>query len=223
VQANGNSLARNTIETDCIGFGVWDCKVGYGTDPDKDKKQPKFQFDTTGGTCKVTNSIQTIQSYAPPGQTPPNHNGAIGVTKDGIEGVEIQVPVLKFTETHQLPASLVNWSYRKDLAALTGHVNDAPWRTFDAGEVMFGGCAGGSQGQDIVEVTFTFYASRNVDDLTVGSITGISKDGWDYLWVEYEDNHDAAAGLVKNPIAVHIERVYFTGDFSTLRIPNAPV
>ena len=55
--------------------------------------------------------------------------------------------------------------------------------------------------------------------LTVGSITGISKKGWEYLWVLYEEAEDATAkALVKVPVAVYIERVYEEGDFAGLVI-----
>lgn len=53
----------------------------------------------------------------------------------------------------------------------------------------------------------------------MGNITGISKKGWEYLWVRYVDAEDAAAkAFVKKPQAVYVERVYEEGDFSGLGI-----
>ena len=46
-----------------------------------------------------------------------------------------------------------------------------------------------------------------------------SKKGWEYLWVRYADEEDAAAKmLVKRPIAAYVEKVYEEGDFSQLGI-----
>ncbi len=50
-------------------------------------------------------------------------------------------------------------------------------------------------------------------------ITGISKRGWDHLWVRYQDAEDSTAkALVKRPVAAYVERVYYDGDFSGLGI-----
>ena len=50
-------------------------------------------------------------------------------------------------------------------------------------------------------------------------ITGISKKGWEYMWVRYADSEDAAAkAIVKKPVAVYIERVYEEGNFAALGI-----
>lgn len=41
----------------------------------------------------------------------------------------------------------------------------------------------------------------------------------EYLWVAYQDVEDSGSGkLVKQPLAVYIERVYEYGDFSLLGI-----
>ena len=37
---------------------------------------------------------------------------------------------------------------------------------------------------------------------------GISKKGWEYLWVRYQDTEDANAKmLIKKPIAAYVEKV----------------
>lgn len=55
--------------------------------------------------------------------------------------------------------------------------------------------------------------------LSVGSIGGINKRGWDYLWVRYADIEDPAAKmLVKRPLAVYVEQVYPFTNFLGLGI-----
>ena len=45
--------------------------------------------------------------------------------------------------------------------------------------------------------------------------TGISKKGWEHMWVRYADAEDAAAkAIVKKPVAVYIAHVYDEGKFA---------
>jgi len=69
------------------------------------------------------------------------------------------------------------------------------------------------------EITFRFAASLNRTGISVGSITGIAKKGWEYLWVRYADVEDAGSNtLVKQPVAAYVEQVYEYGNFAALGI-----
>jgi len=152
-----------------------------------------------------------------PGKTAPDCKGAIGVTADSVEGVDITVPVYQFSETHYLADTLVTPAYKATLFALTGKVNNAAFKGFAAGEVLFLGASGSRRGYGDWEITFRFAASPNVTNLTIGDITGINKKGWEYLWVRYSDSEDAVAkALVKKPVAVYIEQVYPYGDLNLM-------
>jgi len=62
-------------------------------------------------------------------------------------------------------------------------------------------------------------ASPNRTGITVGSIGGISKKGWEYLWVRYADVEDTGSNtLVKRPVAAYVEKVYEEGNFAGLGI-----
>lgn len=203
-----------------LGYELWEGSVRYG--PYKKEDTPEtgdssYQFDTGGGTTKITQSLATSQSKAPAGKTAPNFNGAIGVTHDGVDGVDITIPVYNFSETHILADESVDGAYKAAIFALTGTTNDATFRGFAVGEVLFLGASGSKRGEDDWEITFKFAASPNVAGLVVGTITGINKGGWEYLWIRYADEEDAAAKvLVKKPIAAYVEKVYNAGDFSNL-------
>uniref|UniRef100_A0A7C2JZN0 Uncharacterized protein n=1 Tax=Schlesneria paludicola TaxID=360056 RepID=A0A7C2JZN0_9PLAN len=136
-------------------------------------------FDTGGGTQHITQSLGTVGVWAAPGVFPPNFRGGIGVTKDGVEGVDITIPVYNFAETHYIDAALVTGAYKAALFYLTGTVNNGPFRGFAAGEVLFLGAAGSIRGQEDWEIAYRFAASPNVQGLTVGSMTGIAKRGWE--------------------------------------------
>lgn len=69
------------------------------------------------------------------------------------------------------------------------------------------------------EVTFRFARSPNQSGLAIGSIGGIAKRGWEYLWIRYAAQDDAGTGTrIKRPVGVYVERVYDEAFFSELRI-----
>jgi hypothetical protein len=199
------------------GSGLWDVSVRYGKKEPKEPGESSFSFDTGGGTTHITQSLETVASYAPPDKDPPDFKGAIGVNNDSVEGTDITIPVYNFKETHYIPIALVTPAYKAILFYLTGKVNAFPFKGFAPGEVLFLGASGSQRGQEDWEITFSFAASPNATGLTVGDITGIDKKGWEYLWVRYQDAEDADV-LVKQPAAVYVEQVYPYGDFSLLGI-----
>jgi hypothetical protein len=199
------------------GGGVWEVSVRYGKKEPKETGQSTYSFDTGGGTTHITQSLETVASYAPPVEDPPDFKGAIGVSIDSVEGIDVTIPVFNFKETHYIPAALVTPAYKVALFQLTGKVNAAPFKGFAPGEVLFLGASGSQRGTEDWEITFSFAASPNVTDLRVGDITGIDKKGWEYLWVRYAEAEDADV-LVKQPAAVYVERVYEYSDFALLGI-----
>ena len=197
--------------------GSWKCTVKYISPddvPPEPGAEPLFSFDTGGGTQHVTQSLSTIARYPPEA---PNFKGAIGVTHESVEGVDITVPVYNFSETHYF--STISPSYRSALFFLTGKVNNASFKGMAAGECLFLGASGSQRGSEKWEINFRFAGSPNRTGIQIGAITGIAKKGWEYLWVRYADEADATAhALVKKPVGVYIERVYEEGNFSSLGI-----
>lgn len=221
------SLPRRDVRIEPSGPGLWDGEASYA--PLQDESEPPqqgesvFTFDTGGGTQHITHSLATVGTFPAPGQTAPSFQGAIGVTADSVEGVDIVVPVFQFTETHVLPDASVTDAYKNTLMIMTGRVNSDAFRGFAAGSVLFLGAAGTKRGSPSGdgdwEITFRFAASANLSAITVGPITGISKKGWEYLWVRYEDTEDAGAqSIVKRPVAAYVERVYLELPFTILGI-----
>jgi hypothetical protein len=224
-----SGLARDdeSIHVEPLGGGLWDGKVRYA----KSTFQPPatgdatFSFDTTGGTQHITQSKQTISKTAASG-TAPDFKGAIGVSHDAVEGVDLTIPVFTFSLTRYISAADMNQAYIGQLYALTGKVNSAPWGinvdgvqlTFAAGEALFLGASGGKRkSENDWEIGFRFAGSPNATNLSIGTITVPSKKGWEYLWVRYDDAEDTAAQtIVKKPIAAYVEKVYDEGDFSAL-------
>jgi len=231
--ANTSTTYDNLVRDECTlepvmvdtvnGTGIWDCRVRY-VQPRfnvPEVGESSFSFDTGGGTQHITQSLDTARYVA--SGTAGNHKGAIGVAGENVEGVDIVVPVYNFSETHYLANATVDDAYKLVVFGLTGKVNVAAFKGFAAGEVLFLGASGSQRGTEDWEITFQFAASPNATGLTIGDITnppdGISKKGWEYMWVEYKDVIDETAERkVKQPVQVNIEQVYESGDFSGLEI-----
>lgn len=186
-----------------------------GDSADAGNSDPTVSFDTTGGTRHLNRSLATI-SMTPAEAT--NYGGAIEVDGEGnVNGVDVTMPVMTFSETHTFAPSKVTTAYRKQLFLLTGTVNQAAFRGFAIGEVLFLGASGQKNGE-FWDITFKFAVSPNRTNLKVtDSLIVSSKYGWDYLWVKFGEKVVNGA-IVKEPIAAYVERVYEAGDFSKLKL-----
>ncbi|MCK6470887.1 MAG: hypothetical protein L6R28_03995 [Planctomycetes bacterium] len=182
--------------------------------PEQENPEPVTTFDSTGGTQHITQSIQTVNSYGPAAST--LLGGAIGYDGENVGGVDITVPVWNWSETHFLSDAQLNSAAYYNL---TGKVNSDGFRGYSPGEVLFLGATGQKRGDAKWEITFKFAASPNRNGIQVGDISGISKNGWDYLWVQYGEDVDSTAKVrIKKPVAVYVEQVYEEGAFSALGI-----
>lgn len=204
----------DTVEAEPISEFVWKGHVKYI----RYDGNNQYTFDIGGGTQKITQSYNTV-AYAPPGLIAPNFQGAIGVTDDKVEGVDVVIPTYNFSETLPWEDGDITDAYKTILFNLVGTKNAAPFRNFAAGECQLMGVSGSRSGDENWYITYRFSSSPNASGLTVGTITGISKLGWDYLWVRYADYIDGSAQqLVKRPVACYVETVVPDGDFTQLGI-----
>ena len=214
----GKTLVQKQRSLDPAGGGHWKGSVTYGRrKTEKETGESSYQFEIGGGSSHITQAI--AQSKYP--ATAPDAKGAIGVTADGqVQGVDIQAPTYAWSETHYLPVAAVTPAYKATLYAIAAApVNNATWRGFAAGEVLFKGASGQQRGEEDWAVTFKFEASPNATGLTVGDITGISKKGWEYLTVLYEDAElGTPKKIVPKPVAVYVNQVYGSSNFAGLGI-----
>lgn len=217
-----HGLYRQTVNLKPFGPGDWYVEVPYGVSQQNEPNTYEWGFNTGGKTKRITNALAHVASFAAAGVTPPDHKGAIGVNGNGdAEGCEVPEPAFNWWERHTLYVANYGWAYSQILKALTGKTNDAPFRGFATGQVLYKGAEGGPSKQDpaLAVYTFHFEQSDDVSDQTVGDITGVAKAGWDYAWIQYERTQDEDADLpATRPLAVHVERVIYRGDFSQLGI-----
>ncbi|OQB80129.1 MAG: hypothetical protein BWX88_04658 [Planctomycetes bacterium ADurb.Bin126] len=210
------------------GTGDWECTVRY-CQPDKVQSEVgtvRIQWSTKGGNQHVTQSISTVARYAPTGKAPTDHKGAIGYNGENVEGVDLPAPVFNFQVTKRFASD--GLPSLGTIHSLTAKVNDAEFSVTDtvtgqtitlaAGECLFEGAESGQVGEDgSMDYVYSFSASPNKANFTVGDVTVAAKKGWEYLWVEYADAEDATAKRIcKRPVGAHVEKVFETGDFAPL-------
>ena len=211
--------------TERVNKDTWKVKAIYKDEdsddpdePDEEEETSSFAFDTGGGTMHRNQSLKTVSKVP---NDAPDFNGAIEVDNEGnVNGVDVTMPVLNFTETHTMNGSRVTTSYKKSVAALTGTVNRSGFRGFSAGEVLFLGASGTKRSKKPNapwEITFRFAVSPNQSGLQVGKLKVSNKKGWDYFWVRYADKvADNKKNVIKEPVAAYVEQVYPDGDFGNL-------
>lgn len=220
-------------------------KIGAEDDDQRNPLRRTRSFDTSGATQHITQSplfgqTQTIsiggkETIIPLGDaerpypnSAPSQDGAIGVDDNGVNGVDIVVPSLAWTETYDVPSKYVTSDYIKRTAFMTGTVNASAFRSFMAGEVLFLGCSGTHEwdqekGDGPWSLSYKFSANPNcgpnmtLPALVVGNITDIVKRGHEYLWVRYE-NSESSFNLLKTPRHVYVNQVYRASNFANLGI-----
>jgi len=214
----------NAVEVDEIKGvvgGGWIGTVLYQTGGGSTQQEGEstFQFETSGSTQHVTQAVGGQAAYDSSGAITDPFGRAIGVTDNGVDGVDITTPIYTFSETHWIADADVDASYKGTLFDLTGRMNDALYKGLAAGEALFLGAAGTRRGDNPWEITFAFAGSKNESNLSVGDITVATKLGWDYLWVKYQTQEDATNKLlVRKPLIAVVSPVYKFGDFSGLGI-----
>lgn len=181
-----------------------------------------YEFETIGGQQHITSSLATVGRYGPNASS--QLAGTIGWDGNDVQGCDIIAPVYNFSETHRFTDAVVTPAYKAALFRMTGKVNSDGFRGFQPGEVLFLGASGRRVAYNMWDVAYRFaslpnHSAANDNLITVGDITGIAKNGWDYLWVQYADDVDATAKvMIRRPVAVYVEQVYHTAAFAALGI-----
>lgn len=209
-------LERVQLLTDPQGGGVWYVTVRYALI----EHPGDYDFDTSGGSHRLTTSLDTVARVARPGYVAPDYQGAINVQDGRVEGADATVPMFVWSDTRSIHPLNMTPEYRNTLFHLTGRVNDKPLAGagFAKGEVLFLGASGQRRGRERWSVTFKFAASPNVVGVPIGN-SGllVTKEGWQHLWVRFEDDVFSDR-LIKVPVAYYVEQIYQYGDFDELGI-----
>ncbi len=217
---------RRQLDVTGIGNRYFDCVATYETlvanasgGGDSSSGSPaagSVAWDTTGNTEHITQGL-TAETSIP--ANAPYFHGALNVSGDSVNGVDVVRPALKYSETWILPASVaVSVSFVGSVYGCTGTVNSETFRAFAPGEALFIGARGQWSGDSpTVAVTFDFQCRPNKDSVYVEGLTGIAKKGWQHLWIRYEAESDSGT-IVRKPIAAYVNDVYESKSWAGLLI-----
>ena len=216
-----------------IRDGHIDVAIEYGLSDSSPAPAPsegtaQYEFETRLASQQVKQSLATISSYDDTSQKPVgaspgsiDFGGAINVDNElRVNGTNIQVPVSRFRYRYRLNNGSVTEAYRLLIESLVGHVNSTTFKGRAPGTVRFEGVSGGKRNNTSEELTFEFAFRANVSNLTIGNITGINADGWDYIWALPGKKADTTrGGFSYSPLYVYVERLYPRSDLNQLGIP----
>lgn len=226
-----DGLPYDSLKVKPLGPEVWEGEVEY-VDPDSQARSKQRQPDipeTGDSEFSLEIGTETVRTYIAfeevyysadpdPEDTDIAADKLIGVTKNGLEGVDVPVPVISYRETHWVPLKFFSQAYLRLVAELTGKVNSKPWRGFQAGELRFMGVrenARSSKGD--VQAQYEFHVSLNRVNFKVGQINVPKKEGWQYLWVKWREEQKGNI-VVPVPRTVFVADVHEKADFRLLGI-----
>jgi hypothetical protein len=227
--ANSETLVRQEATPTPTGPTSWEVAIRFGGEDERKSLEPPqpgtwhFQFDSSGGSHRVTQSLETLWRGERSQSNPaPDLLGATNYDGKKVQGVDIVVPKLEFSVTAYYAPQAVTTAFVADIARNTGKVNSDDWLGFEAGELLFLGGSGQGDiptvaGQRVkpIAITFKFAASENREDIEVGDITVPTKDGWDYLWVRYEKTEENGQ-VLPVPVHAYVEKIYERFAFAQL-------
>ena len=212
-------------------------------------------WSTEGGTAHVTECVwgpdgnngyqagETVYQVDSNDPGPSTFNGKIGYNGETSEGVDVVRPAFSFTLQKKVPDSYLNtrgqdgYTYKERIVLLTGTVNNAAFRGWSAGNVLFEGCSSSAaaeyheedaqpdgQGGYVIPpriihtITFKFKCNLSRDDLPVAGTT-VDKEGFQYMWVYSKKQDDSTTGVtLEYPQTVVVNDVYEKTNFALLEL-----
>lgn len=195
---NADSLSKSGVRFDGIsGDGCYEISVLYeeasgsgslsSSKSEDVDKIVAFNFDCSGGQRHITHSAkQTIIAAEL------NPGGAIGWngkygSESQIAGVDIPAAQIRESYTRRISKKKLTTAVRRKVASMVGSVNNAPFKGWDPGEVLFLGCTYSSNDenkkQTTVDVVYNFAISTNENSFTCnGKTYSCKKKGHEYVW-----------------------------------------
>lgn len=238
---NEGDLVRNSYDgVQRINGDTWDASVNYvpfvGGLPDPSAfpggRTGSFQFETGGGKRKVLKNLVTYQVANPTGADTPltaeQAGQLINANADGVEGVEIESSVFRFSVSKAFSPAELAPGYVARLYEATNCWNLTPVNVhvdgivlnFAQGELIFLGASGGRGEDGLWKFTYAFAAMKNQDPLTIEGLDPMPNVfGWSYVEVKTERSTIGTPAVpIRKPILAIEHKVYEHYDLNTLGI-----
>lgn len=149
----------------------------------------------------------------------PNYRQAIGVTRDRVEGTDKFVPKFEFSIT--VKTYPVTLSFLRTVRSCVAKTNQAEWKGFAAGEVLYMGMTGQCEPNNYWSLTHKFAAGENLTNVQITPDLTMNKGAFHYLWCTYQQQVVNGIAL-QVPRAAYVEQIYDETDLNQLRL-NPPV
>ncbi len=226
------SAAAEAIPSQTYGIGLRNIEITERLAPDGWKVQANYQASQSSMTHEGTpeeivsysnvmhqtrryQSLFTKAQYTASGIDAVDYHGQIDVQDGAAQGVDVYFPVATMNISHFYKKAQMTPDLRNRIVRQLPVSNIAPFRGFQAGELLFGGAnIQQESGGKFWRVDYTFLISPNDPDVVIQGWTGgtIEKDGWDALWIAYKESSHGTGE--KRPSQVNIERVYYSINFA---------
>lgn len=225
---------RQSIRVQPIAMSEFRGVVTYGTRNSSASNSPNPSIDDTDTAfrfssrqTKITQAISVKSVTRDPSYSGGNGNlrNVIGVTSDGIQGLDIDISVFSFTKSAQRAHALVSNAWIRELGNLINYapVNNEPFADFAAGEVRIIGASGSRRGNGNWRIDYEFAFSPNATDVGIGGdgttpdLVVPVKDGWDYLDITYQKIFDNDLKLlVEVPVIARVMEIYRRSSFGAV-------
>ena len=223
-----SGLILRTIQMRPDGYMAWRATCSYGEAKIQTREQEKL---TSVGQYRISFSSKGVSAKQYTAKTTTRYpgsakdfKGAINVNQQGeVEGVETIIPALVINITQRYSGASLTPAYMLGCANLLGHYNNAPFMGFPAGTMQLTASDGslsfdipnpnqsGADSSDFPasdrELSHEFLYSPNLSGLTIGTVSGISKLGHQYMWTLWKDEL-VSGQVVRTPEAVYVQDLF---------------
>ena len=210
------------------GWGCWKCTVQWAS------LSYQYALKIGGSSQQVRCDKSVVTAYdgqisVPPELAAGTNGAAVGWDGRTIHGTSIYIPTVSWTESVEIPISQYSFDYEDAVNAVNqSPVNQSEFRGYHSGDVLFHGMQSqlSTQNPDFVTAVYEFEQSlgnrgdaNSLPKLNIGGITGIVKDGWDFVDVKWQTVVSSGNNTcVQKADYVLVHRMYDRSDFSPLNI-----
>lgn len=204
---NHDGLQLQRYRLKHLGTELWKVTTNYGQ---RITQSQSFSVDTTGATLRMTHGFSETR-FGPGGDASsvPPQDGALNVQDGRIEGHEKVIPSMSLTLRDTYPRDWITDAYLDTVENLTGTINAGSFGGRGAQTLLFLGARINQPATGDAECEFAFVSGRHIQNLTLGSVTGINKKAHQFMWPLWETidhsgsnrNRKQIAGVYVNDVA----------------------
>ena len=195
-----------------------------GTSNNTDDDAVEISFSTGGGTKHIVRSLgwkeYGMKAYLNQAGDNIGWDGELKGKRE-FAGIDVPTSNLQLTLTVTRKMSALDSKWQRNIAGLTGKVNDKKFQGYERGEVLFNGASfSGAEDADEVKVSYNFSIQLNETNVSLGKLESgteifATKLGWQYSSCIQKWNEEKQSMVNK---LFRLDTVLEFGDFSKLGI-----